>query len=321
MDEQFANEAQSTLAGAITSSNDTITLTSVALFPTSGDFTIRIDDELLRVTDISGSDLTVIRGAENTTAASHSSGAEVYNILTKQSLENFRKYTNFIDLYSNRHTDNRAGRLFIPSDGHTLNLNLDAGWQKSGPIYNNINYELNIFNNTLNEAFSETTFEDTITLFKPAQASANNTILCKSFDFATTWDIKALLLPNPNISATGWEMGLALIDHSTDEFKTFGFKHGNKLTLDRWDDFTTFNANNAEFDLDVIRPPFLWLNLNFNGTNLKYRISSDNVRYLTVYTESLTDFCTPTRHGVYINSGNNKDNSLKILSYLETGTN
>lgn len=66
-----------TLNGAITATQETLTLTSVTNFPTSGG-RIKIDSEVITYDTISGSTLGgLTRGADGTTAATHSNGADV----------------------------------------------------------------------------------------------------------------------------------------------------------------------------------------------------------------------------------------------------
>ncbi|HEY5838171.1 MAG TPA: cadherin-like domain-containing protein, partial [Pyrinomonadaceae bacterium] len=66
-----------TLNGDITDVAPLINLTNATAFPAGVGFPIRIDDEQMIVTDKAGNVLTVIRGANGTTAASHSVGAGV----------------------------------------------------------------------------------------------------------------------------------------------------------------------------------------------------------------------------------------------------
>lgn len=91
MAEQFANEFRTTLATAITAAQTTLTLTSeigVGLNPApAAPFRLRIDNELILVDARVGtlcSSLT--RGIEGTTAAAHTAGAAVRQILTRQGL-------------------------------------------------------------------------------------------------------------------------------------------------------------------------------------------------------------------------------------------
>jgi hypothetical protein len=72
------NDVFTTLNETLDSSETDVTLTSVSGFPASG--TVKIDNELISYTSIVGNDLTgCTRGAEGTTAASHSNGATVYD--------------------------------------------------------------------------------------------------------------------------------------------------------------------------------------------------------------------------------------------------
>ncbi len=80
--ERFANSAQTTLASAVNSSATTLGVTSAVGFPSAGNFRIRIDNELLIVTAVSGLTWTVTRGAETTGAADHTAGAVATQVLT-----------------------------------------------------------------------------------------------------------------------------------------------------------------------------------------------------------------------------------------------
>lgn len=81
--EQFSNLAQTTLSAAITTTGaTTCTVTSATGFPASGNFRIIIDNEIMIVTAVSGTTFTITRGAESTTAATHSNGATVTHVVT-----------------------------------------------------------------------------------------------------------------------------------------------------------------------------------------------------------------------------------------------
>jgi hypothetical protein len=92
MAEQYANDAQTTLANAAGSGDATITVSSTTGFPGSGNFRIRIDNELLLVAAVSGATWTVTRAAEPIgglqTAAAHTQGATVTHVLTAASVQN-----------------------------------------------------------------------------------------------------------------------------------------------------------------------------------------------------------------------------------------
>lgn len=80
--EQYANFYATTLSGAITNAATSLV---VAAAPPGGLTTrwrLRIDSEIMLVTAVAGTTLTVTRGAEGTTAASHANGATVEAVLT-----------------------------------------------------------------------------------------------------------------------------------------------------------------------------------------------------------------------------------------------
>lgn len=88
--EIFANNAQTTLNGAIDAVQTTIAVNAPPAgypFPSSGNFRILIDSEIMLVTSVSGLTWTVVRGAEVGTtpgaaAASHGNGALVSQVGT-----------------------------------------------------------------------------------------------------------------------------------------------------------------------------------------------------------------------------------------------
>lgn len=86
--ENYANAAATTLSGSINNSVTSLTVASATGFPAIPRFRILIGTEILLVTGVAGTTWTVTRGEESTTAASHTSGDAVTQILTEQGLRN-----------------------------------------------------------------------------------------------------------------------------------------------------------------------------------------------------------------------------------------
>jgi hypothetical protein len=84
---QGKDQAASTLNGAVSGSATTWTVTSAASFPTEGDFYIRCESEIVKVTAVSGNDFTVVRGQSGTANVSHNNGRDVVSIVTKEDIE------------------------------------------------------------------------------------------------------------------------------------------------------------------------------------------------------------------------------------------
>jgi hypothetical protein len=92
MEQVPLNNGNTTLNGTITSGATSLVVSSATPLPTAGDFRILIDTEIMLVTAVSGTTLTVTRGIEGTTAAAHTTGAIVACILTAAALSRLRTY-------------------------------------------------------------------------------------------------------------------------------------------------------------------------------------------------------------------------------------
>jgi hypothetical protein len=90
MAEQFTNDASTTLSGNVGSGDATITVSSITGFPATGNFRIRVDNEIMLVTNVSGTLWSVNRAVEPVAgvqaAAAHANGVVVTHVLTAGSL-------------------------------------------------------------------------------------------------------------------------------------------------------------------------------------------------------------------------------------------
>src|SRR5689334_6339678 len=115
--EQYANNARSTLAVAVSALAGSITVDDSTRFPIYAPFRIMIESEILLVTSRSGATFTVERGAEGTTAASHAAAANVTHLLTKFGLQNFIENNAIANV---RLGFNPAAALAPESSGNTI---------------------------------------------------------------------------------------------------------------------------------------------------------------------------------------------------------
>lgn len=92
MAEQLSNFGASTLLLPLTAEAVSLTLVTDGgdTFPSSGDFRIRIDDELMLCSARAGDVITIDeRGTEETSATTHAADAEVFQVVTKTGLDNY----------------------------------------------------------------------------------------------------------------------------------------------------------------------------------------------------------------------------------------
>ena len=80
--ERIVNNEQTSLSGAISASVLSITVVTGSVYPTEGDFRILVESEVMLVTARSGNVLTVVRGVDGTSGATHSDAVSVNTILT-----------------------------------------------------------------------------------------------------------------------------------------------------------------------------------------------------------------------------------------------
>lgn len=128
--EVFSNNAQSTLDGSIDNAVTSLDVQSATLFPTTGNFRIRIDDEIMLVTGVSADTFTVDRAEEGTAAASHTNGAVVRHVLTAEALETAiyesRGWTEIIKT-ADEDVSNATTGTTLQDDDHLVTPNLVSG--------------------------------------------------------------------------------------------------------------------------------------------------------------------------------------------------
>lgn len=90
MSEVYNNDSSTSLAASVTAGATSLSVASSQQFNTLGTFRIRVDDEIMTVTAVSGTTWTVTRASELCegvqTAAPHAANAAVYGVLTNASL-------------------------------------------------------------------------------------------------------------------------------------------------------------------------------------------------------------------------------------------
>lgn len=85
---QYQNFGLSTLDEVLDDTETGVDVVNAASFPTSGDFVINVEGELMKVTAVTSNTFTVTRGVEGTSAVSHPMGATVKNVLTADMVAN-----------------------------------------------------------------------------------------------------------------------------------------------------------------------------------------------------------------------------------------
>jgi len=125
--ERLHNNTLTTLTdtGGINDTDTTLNIASAADWPSDGDFRIIVNEEIMLVTAISGTTLTVVRGQDDTDAAAQSEGAAVRIILTAGALNQWAD--DMVPGYSDRNP-----HRLLDDTGATLD-STDFSWFEQQP--------------------------------------------------------------------------------------------------------------------------------------------------------------------------------------------
>lgn len=138
---QYKNFGLSTLSETLDGSETDVDVVNASSFPTSGDFVINVEGELMKVTAVSSNTFTVERGAEGTDAVSHPLGAQVKNVLTADMFVSRTKLLTYASTAGSNVYIPDADLPRIGSALYTDGANSGSGiinWYRQG-TYNSVN--------------------------------------------------------------------------------------------------------------------------------------------------------------------------------------
>jgi hypothetical protein len=315
-----------TLAGGITT-NTTILVSTAAGFPTSGNFRIRCQNEIMIVTGGQGTTTwTVTRGAEGTTQVSHAASTPIVFTVTEQSLKNLFREEQFISGTNGvKPTDSRDNSIFVPNTAQQKTLSL-----RNGGVWEEYSYctprTPQLFGSPFSFVGSATgvttsTANGTFALTCPAGTGADNwrcylkTMPTKPFQIQCCFTVYA----KPE---NFWTAGLIVRDSSSGKFGSYGFTFrdttgGLSLECVRWNSLTSFNSL-----LDTTRKYWMfntrlmWLQLRITSSIIGADWSPNNVTYGQWHSEGLTDFIpTPDQIGIGVSCTNSEAATIKVHSW------
>lgn len=133
--EELVNgDSVTTLSADIDGSQTSITVASSVGFP-SPNFRVRIGDELLIVTNVSGTTWTVTRGAEGTPGTSHVLGTTVNFCLTADALDTIRSEMVGTGAWTDLPSSGKKGMMYMPSDAPYILRHNGVNWDTYGPVF------------------------------------------------------------------------------------------------------------------------------------------------------------------------------------------
>lgn len=326
--EGYANNPSTSLSAAITSTSATsLTVASSSGFPSSFNFRILVESELMLVTAVSGTTWTVTRGVEGTTAATHGSGATVIHPLTTQALLNLviqshggtvagaRRQLNLID------TSSVTWSLTDDPTNNKMDIQATAT-STSGYVP-----PPGVLAPTAPVIGDFTTDASAIT--GASITSANAVIVCHSPGINSDACLVAYMAaPATPYSITAQircggfyynsSGGLMFRLSSTGQFHMIGQQYNgtpsSAIVVNRYTNNTTYlgtdktagGSGSCVFD---------WLKIVDDGTNRSFYASTDGYNWLEVYSVARGTFITPDQVGFLFN-GNTNTSGTDFGAYL-----
>lgn len=277
--ERWADDASDTLNGAVLASDTTITLNSVAEFPTSGDFRVLIgtggSSEYATVKSVSGSVFTLTAGL----GSGYSSGTAV--------------------------------KLCLHDDG--LDAAIAQAWGQTDYPYNRILNEGATATASSFTWFNQGTAtcidaDDGGLIFRPP-AEANTQLRGKYLTApGTPWTATAYVEMGPGVEAwsspDGTGAGLFARESSSGEIYWL-FLRSDVLSFWRMTNATTFSADVNSIFL-INNRWGVWMQIEDDGVDIKGLLSVDGENWWEVWSESRTAFMAggPDQIGFGVSSGN-----------------
>jgi len=290
MAELYTTLGESTLNGGINNSVTALTVTSASSFPATGVFRIIIEDEIMKVTGVSGSDFTVVRGQEGTSPASHVDALAVKETFTAAALDAIRSDLRRTGANASLPTDVKEGDFYLPDDGSVIYRRAAAAWEQWGPIF---------------KVERPTLASYTRQYGTGSPSQENDSVLFSGSGFAGKW-YKSISLSTPYRLVIGFLAAFASANYSSyritirDSGSDKNICWGWQFNTDGKYNLHYFNASDVyagqwlTTNIGFINPhsPMVFLGIRDDGTNRYYETSFDGVIWADQYSQLRTSHMT-----------------------------
>jgi len=290
--EILVNDATAVLDGSIDGSQTTLDVLDGSVFPSTGDFRVRVEDEIMLVTARATNTLTIVRGIEGTSGASHADALDVTAIVTQGSLQRYARDND--DLFDSGRPP--LGRI-VDGNGDVL-TSADFTW----------------FNQ---DSSSVADRNGTIVLTRPLQGGGEHASGMSKAAPSTPYTIVCGLRPN-YVCGGAYVTGLVFRQAGTGKFTTCRWLEvGNGSPGIRITHYTSPTSVDSSPTLLVATNfcGIIWMRGTDNGTNIIFEVSNDGIDWVQVYSASRTIFMSggPDEVGFYLDAVSSADDSYTTL--------
>lgn len=296
MAEYFPNPVSTSLTAGISSSDATMTVASATGFPSSGTFRVRIHDEIIGVTAVSGTTWTIVRGVEGTTAAAHGPTSTVTGVLTAGAIASVLGAKYATGTWASRPAAGVSGRIYVATDAPLKWLDNGVSWDLISPLY--IPYADRIqpsqYTFLLNNGGSYAT-EDVngvLSVTMPAGPAAERDLLAfKSIPYSPPYTI-TLYMVSWSLSSDFGGGGLLLRNSSAFGIKAMLALPGstNVIRVVKADSNGTSNGAAYDNRAFAYAGRYLGMRVKNNGTNLLWYYSTDATNWVFYNSHGNADY-------------------------------
>jgi hypothetical protein len=297
-----------TLSAGYTSGGSSLSLTSGhgSRFPSSGDFWVRIDDEIFKVTSVSGDTLTVSGAQDGTSAANHSNGSTVRWVLSAAALDQLRADMALTGTYASLPSASlyKQGSVYYPTDTfYTHLVNNGSSWDH---FYRGLK-----LTPPDNASFSDVGSPSVSTSYGGIKLSGAGTPFNvtgrKITAPATPYTVKAAFRVQSR-STTNSSVGLFFRESSSGKLSIYlGVlaRDANQTVVFRMTSPTVYAGVTDLNDTATLwDQTIIFLMIEDNGTNRVYSRSFDGISWITLLTQSRTTHLTADEVGFYVDGDN-----------------
>lgn len=296
MAEKFTNLASTTLATTINSSATSIVVADGSKFPSAGKFRITIEDEIIECSARSGNTITAsLRGAESTTAASHTSGVDVEHSLTAGSLRDFRDEATQVGAYSGLPAASEKN-LYLPTDGTAMAKGDGSAQKYFGPVYPFTTWDQTGFS-WVNQGSATLTQRGSAWVLKK-NPSSGDSLACYMKN-CSNGQVLTVAVNGCVKNSIPMAFGIATRDASGGRLTTFGPVNDHKVLRTYWTTTTSFNSAESGNNLFPYAS-LIWLRMTMGSTSMTASISTNGYDFYDHATYNFADWQTPTQWGVFL---------------------
>lgn len=321
--ENYINFGTTTLLGTMlgTSTASTFSVGTPSALPTTAQFRVVIDSEIMLCTALSTTTstvtYTVTRAAEGSTIGTHAAGATVSNNITAGAMDQIR-----LDLHQTGSLSsavaNKAGNLYLPNNALTIQRDTGAAFATWGPIWALTNPNLQTWVQQNFGSCTSDTSHGGISIENPTTEGAFNTHALVFNTPVTPYHIEFGYI-HQKPGGTNNMAGPCFSDGTKYEiFDPFFQDAYGTMICFYLTNSTTFSSTpiNSSNSLTFGSPYVFWCRLGDDGVNKTWDISVDGYIWRNIGSEASATNFTATKAGIYVDCG---PSFIRLISLKITG--